>query len=209
MSWLIGYAEETSASLNRYDGGGYEGELAIFSLEGMEEYEPGSREFIQEAARRSLSDSEWGRIVISDRDEGAKFAGNFGEGNFNRGEYSGTKTFQMRPGDRFGAMLVPQGEVEEVFDNPDIGGAKRPLFSLSTANPEDGLQAGQIADVDGSGQTFVFEDLRVDGSSDRDYNDIIFRVKGAEGEAVELDEVIAADRDWRETELGQEILDYV
>ncbi|MFP4121327.1 hypothetical protein [Coleofasciculus sp.] len=41
-----------------FDGGGYEGELAVFSLEGMEEFEPGSEAFIQEAASRALSDSD-------------------------------------------------------------------------------------------------------------------------------------------------------
>jgi hypothetical protein len=49
-----------------FDGGGYEGELAIFSLEGMEGLEPGSEAFIQEAANRALSESELGYIVISD-----------------------------------------------------------------------------------------------------------------------------------------------
>ena len=85
----------------------------------------------------------------------------------------------------------------------------RPLFSLATANPEDGLQLGQIADVDGSGSTFVMEDLGVDGKSDRDYNDIIFQFKGATGEAIELEEVITPEEDWRETETGEALLDYV
>jgi hypothetical protein len=43
-----------------FDGGGYEGELAIFSLEGMELLEPGSEAFIQTAADRALSNSETG-----------------------------------------------------------------------------------------------------------------------------------------------------
>lgn len=36
-------------------------------------------------------------------------------------------------------------------------------------------QTGQIADVIGDGNTFVLEDLRTDGTTDRDYNDIIFQ----------------------------------
>ncbi|WP_204106792.1 MULTISPECIES: PA14 domain-containing protein [Spirulina sp. CCY15215] len=192
-----------------YDGGKYKGELAIFSLEGMEEYEPGSPEFIQEAANRALSDTEWGHIVISDREEGARFAGNLGEGNFNQGEYQGAKTFQMRAGDKFGIMLVPNGEVEQVFENPNIGGSKTPLFSLSTANPNDSLHWGQIADITGDGQTFVFEDVRFDSNwYDKDYNDIIFQVRGARGEAPDIDEVIADGKDWRDSDLGQEILEF-
>ena len=191
-----------------FDGGGYKGELAIFSLEGMEEFNPDSSEFIAEAASRASSDSELGHIVISDVDEGARFGGDLGEASRNGGEYLGIKAFDMKPGDEFGFMLVPNGNVEEVVANPEIGGAKTPLFSLATANPDDGFHFGQIADVTGDGHTFALEDLRVDGASDRDYNDIIFQVKGAKGEAALLDEVIDSELDWREGELGTEIIDY-
>ncbi|MDJ1180223.1 S8 family serine peptidase [Roseofilum sp. BLCC_M91] len=258
-----------------FDGGKYQGEVAFFSLEGMDNLEPGSEAFIQEAAARALgieptetpsdvgagsttilsthpnlpepaltptetpsdvgaglsTDSlvdpdlgepaptdtdfpaenapQFGEIVISDKTEGAKFEGAMGEKNWNKGEFAGVKTVQMRPGDTFGVMLVPNKSVQQVFDNPSIGGSGRPLFSLATANPDDGLHIGQIADVTGDGHTFVMEDIRVDGKSDYDYNDIIFRIKGATGQAVNLDEVIDAENDWRETELGQEILDYI
>jgi len=230
-----------------FDGGKYQGEVAFFSLEGMDNLEPGSEAFIQEAAARALgmesttspsdvgadlstdslvdpdlsepapTDGDFpaenapklGEIVISDKTEGAKFEGAMGEKNWNRGEFSGVKTVQMRPGDTFGVMLVPNKSVQQVFDNPSIGGSGRPLFSLSTANPDDGFHIGQIADVTGDGNTFVMEDIRVDDKSDYDYNDIIFRIKGATGKAVHLDDVIDIENDWRETELGQEILDYV
>jgi len=58
-----------------YDGGMYQGELAFFSLSGMEDLTPGSEEFIKEAARRGLSNSEEGHLVISDPSEGARFEG--------------------------------------------------------------------------------------------------------------------------------------
>ncbi|MCW6039061.1 hypothetical protein K4A83_22835, partial [Spirulina subsalsa FACHB-351] len=83
-----------------FDGGKYQFELAIFSLEGMEDFEPGSDAFIAEAARRALSNSEFGHIVIQDRLEGARFEGlgNLGENNnWNSGEYQGIKSFSMRP----------------------------------------------------------------------------------------------------------------
>ncbi|NEP11334.1 MAG: DUF4114 domain-containing protein [Symploca sp. SIO2C1] len=191
-----------------FDSGNYKGELAIFSLEGMEDFEPGSEEFIQEAASRALSDSELGHIVIRDKTEGARFSGELGEVNRNSGEYLGAKTFSMEPGDEFGLMLVPNGKVQQVFDNPDIGGAVRPLFSMATANPDDAFHTGQIADVSGNGNIFVMEDMRVDTGSDYDYNDLIFQVTGATGEAVTLDEVIDPDLDWRDTPLGQEIVTY-
>lgn len=192
-----------------FDGGGYQGQLAIFSLDGMDHFQPGSEEFMREAAHRALSHSDLGHVVISDATDAARFSGSPGyEGDFNSGEYQGVKTFAMRPGDRVGFMLVPDGTVQQVLDNPAIDGSHRPLFSMATANPHDGLQAGQIADVTGDGNTFVFEDLRVDGHSDRDYNDVIFQLKGATGHAANLDDVIDAHYDWRSTDLGKAILSY-
>ncbi|MDX2240743.1 MAG: S8 family serine peptidase [Leptolyngbyaceae cyanobacterium bins.302] len=191
-----------------FDGGGYQGELAIFSLDGMETLEPGSDAFVQETARRALSSSDLGYVVVSDATDAAKFSGSFAsEGNLNSGDYRGVQTFQMRPGDRLGFMLVPNHTVQAVFDNPCDAGI-RPLFSMSTANPDDHFQAGQIADVTGDGNTFVFEDLRLDGSSDRDYNDIVFQVRGATADAISLDSVIDPDKDWRNSDMGKALVDY-
>ncbi|MEC4803472.1 MAG: S8 family serine peptidase, partial [Jaaginema sp. PMC 1080.18] len=192
-----------------YDGGGYKGQLAIFSLEGMEDLDPNSEEFIREAAQRASSNSTDGYIIIDDATEGAKFSGKTAwEGNFNAGEYKRVKDFDMNPGDTFGIMLVPNGTVEQVAQNPSIEGSIRPLFSLSTANPSDAFHVGQIADVTGDGNTFVMEDLRIDGWTDKDYNDIIFQVRGATGEAVDLDTVINSDRDWRSSDMGQALIEY-
>ncbi|NER48585.1 MAG: DUF4114 domain-containing protein [Symploca sp. SIO1A3] len=195
-----------------FDGGGYRGELAIFNLEGLEQYSGDWSEFVEEAARRALSNSDLGHVVISDQTEGAKFSGILGTSdNFdhNGGTYLGPKTVSLEPGDTFGVMLVPNGTVEEVFNNPDSEGALRPLFSLSTNNPDDTFHLGQIADVVGDGTTFVMEDLRVDTGSDRDYNDIIFRFSGATGYAALLKDVIAPENDWQYSELGQKVLAYV
>ena len=197
---------------NLFDGGSYEGELAIFSLQGMEQYYTDTNKFIKEAARRALSDSELGHVMISDATEGAKFSGILGTRdteNYNAGTYTGPKTVSMFPGDTFGVMLVPNGTVQQVFDKNKPKGALRPLFSLSTTNPDDGFHLGQIADVVGDGTTFVMEDLRVDQGSDRDYNDIIFRFSGATGYAELLKDVIAPENDWQYSELGQQVFAYV
>jgi len=129
------------------DSGGYQGQVAIFSLDGMDKFEPGSQAFIQEAAHRALSDSILGHIVITDQTEGAKFSGELGEANTNFGDYLGVKTFTMNAGDKFGIMLVPNGTVQQVFDNPGIEGDLHPLFSMATANPNDAFHLGQIADA--------------------------------------------------------------
>ncbi|MEG4167422.1 MULTISPECIES: DUF4114 domain-containing protein, partial [unclassified Microcoleus] len=190
------------------DGGLYKGQLAIISLKGMEKFSPGSEEFLKEAASRALSNSANGHVVINNLSEGAKFTGNLLEGNYNDGVYLGLKTFAMTPGEEFGVMLVPNGTVQEVLNNPAIGGDKRPLFSMVTANPAEGFHVGQIADVTGSGKTFTMEDMRVDLGSDRDYNDFVFQVRGATGQAVNLDSVINADKDWRKTDMGQALIAY-
>jgi len=188
-----------------FDGGKYDrGELAIFSLEGMES-EPGTREFIQEAARRALSNSEQGYVVISDATDGARFSNTAGT-NFNSGEYREPPTLRMRAGDRFGFMLVPNQSIEEAA----AGRAWGTVFSMATANPDDNFQFGQIADVTGDGNTFTLEDISLaGGKSDRDYNDIIFQVRGATGDAPLMDDLVAEGQDWRTDEIGIKIIEYV
>ena len=89
-----------------FDGGWFRGELAMFSLEGMEAIEPGSTEFMLEAARRALTDSTQGRIIVQDELEAARFSADLAwERNFNSGIYQGVKTFQMTPGDEVAFML--------------------------------------------------------------------------------------------------------
>lgn len=192
-----------------FDGGKYQGELAIFNWSGMDKFDPDSKEFIQEAAHRALSNSELGYVVMSDASEGARFSGKLPyEANFNSGDYQGVKTFSLNPGTQFGVMVVPNGTVQQVYDNPKVGGAMRPLFSLETANPKNAFHMAQFSSDIGEGNTFGFETLRIDTGSDRDYNDIVFQVRGATGQAAQLDDVIASNRDWRKTNTGQALLAY-
>ena len=190
-----------------FDGGGYQGELAIFSLTDLA-FEPGSEAFIQEAARRALSDSVLGHVMIADRTEGALVQTGLPQedDNWNNGIYQGIHMVTMSKGDQFGFLLIPNGTVQAVFDNPSVTGDLRPLFSMGTANPNDAFHLGQLADVRGDGTIFVMEDLRTDGISDRDYNDVVFRVNGATTTAVDLDQVINPALDWRDTTTGREIL---
>ncbi|MCC3464164.1 MAG: DUF4114 domain-containing protein [Microcoleus sp. PH2017_11_PCY_U_A] len=193
------------------DGGRYQGEIAIFSLDGMERFASDYKEFMKEAARRSLSNSVLGHITISESVEGGNplFRGTLGEENYNDGPYQGVKTFTTTPGKAYAVMLVPNGTVQEVFNNPDIGGDKRPLFSLSSLNPNDAWLYGQIADVDGGGLVFSLEDQRVDTGSDGDYQDVIFKLTGAIGKAVSLKEVINPAKDWTTSEGGKKFIDFL
>ncbi|HAA29490.1 MAG TPA: hypothetical protein DCE56_19590 [Cyanobacteria bacterium UBA8553] len=105
-------------------------------------------------------------------------------------------------------MLIPDGWVSEVFENPSIDGSKEPLFSMTTAGSGNTSQFAQLIDVSADGNSFAFEDLSVEGNSDRDYNDLIFQVQGAIAQAPLLDDVINPAKDWRDSEAGQEVLIY-
>jgi murein DD-endopeptidase MepM/ murein hydrolase activator NlpD len=113
----------------------------------------------------------------------------------------------MTAGDKFAVMLVPKGRVSDVVGNSSIGGAQRPLFSLATANPDDEFHLGQIADLTGDGNTFVFEDQRFE-ISDYDYNDVIFQIRGAVGDATYVGDVVDSDLDWRGDDMGKALLAY-
>ena len=193
-----------------FDGGWFQGELAVFNLEGMEGYVPGSQAYIQEAANRALTNSQQGYILMSDRSEGANFSSPLPwERNFNAGAYLGQKSFSMTPGDRFAVMLIQHTTVQDLANNPGNiwQWGKLPLFSVPEANPN-GTGEGQMAEVDSYG-TFAFEDVRVDwGDADGDYNDIVFQIQGAAGVVDSMDELVNPARDWRATAIGQELLTY-
>ena len=182
-----------------FDGGWFRGELAMFSLEGMEAIEPGSTEFRLEAARRALTDSTQGRIVIQDELEGARFSADLAwERNFNSGTYQGVKTFQMTPGDEVAFMLVQNNTVQKTFQNPHqiFQFGKLPLFSIPEANLS-GSSPNQfeVVDVDGNG-TMAWEDVPIT-QADKDYNDLIVKVKGLESNLAPLSAHINPTRDWR------------
>ena len=190
-----------------FDGNWFTGELALFNLDGMESYEPGSVEFIQEAASRAISNSQQGYTLIRDTQEKAKFTSSFSwEPRFNWGRYQGSKTFSLEAGTRFGLMLTQNNSLAEIANNPaNIWQIRSlPMFSIPEANP--GHIDGQVVDVDGQ-DIFAFEDLRIDWDrSDRDYNDVVFQLKGVESNVPSIDDYIDQYRDWRSTPVGEEIL---
>ena len=187
-----------------YDGGGYQSEIAIFSLQGMGSYTPGSAAFIQEATRRALSDSVLGHIVISSHTEGARTSSALPwEVNYNSGTYLGVKSFAMNAGDKFAVMLIPAGTVWELYNNPTLGTKKTPLFSIPEANPK---AYDQMADYTGTGTTLGFEDERRDGVSDQDYNDKVFRIGGASTTAPSVDKLAAPGKDMNKVAAAKTIL---
>lgn len=191
-----------------FDGGWYQGELAIYNLSGMEAYTLGSTTYIQEAARRALTNSNDGYVVMSDRNEGAKYSTALPwEGDYNKGDYLGVKTFAMDAGAQFGFMLIQNTSVQELANNPNSYNqpGKLPIFSIAEANLDYvGDAPKQFAALDGSG-TFGFEATRVDIKSDRDYNETVFQIIGAEGNAPYYGSVRNPGRNFRMSAIGQQI----
>ncbi|MEG5025164.1 MULTISPECIES: FG-GAP-like repeat-containing protein, partial [unclassified Microcoleus] len=206
----VGASGQVSADY-LFDGGYYQGELAIFSLTGMETLIPGSQPFILEAFRRVLTNSTLGRVVIHDSTEGAKFSGSMpGEFNWGSGPYTGLKNFTMTPGDTFAVMVIPNGTIQISYATQllwNLFPDRRPLFSVSPTNSTNSGYQLALADITGSGNTFAIEDEPV-AQTDGDYNDIIVSFIGATGSATPLGSVINPAREWRPTSLGQQIISY-
>jgi subtilisin family serine protease len=197
------------------DGSNLQGELAIFNLKGMERFGVGSERWIQEAAFRAMGNSPGsGYTAILDKTEGARFDGSPGEPDFNEGEYLGAKTFSMTPGDQFAIMLVPNGTIPDVISGPDLSVDQRPLFSMPAANFWKTTQFAEVLEVQSDAfnqadsNIFGVEDTHLDNGSDRDYNDLIFQVRGATGQMSLLDEVVNPAKDWRNSEVGKKLVDY-
>jgi hypothetical protein len=210
-TFQVGSSGEVDAEF-LFDGGWFRGELAAFSLKGMESFTPGSTEFMLEAARRVLTNSKQGRILVQDNSEGAKFSANFGyEPDFNTdpAKYQGIKTVTMTPGDTVGLMLIQHTTFKETFKNPQNISqfGKLPLFSIPEANFIRGkANQFEFVDVNGTG-TIALEDTPIT-QSDRDYNDIIVQVAGLQGNLASMADHISPARDWRKTDVGKQLLDY-
>ncbi|MFG3816745.1 S8 family serine peptidase [Limnothrix redekei] len=167
--------------------------------------------FHREAARRATTNSPSGHLLIDDRTEGAKFSGKLNhEDNFNQGPFNGVKTFSITPGAKYGLILIPDGALADIATGAaQAEGSRRPLYSMATANPDQLFQAGQLVEAGSDptrGNTYIFEDLRLDQGSDRDYNDIVVRLRGFSGSVPSIDQYIDPNKDWRKQEAGKLLL---
>ena len=209
-TFIVGSSGEVDVDF-LFDGGWFRGEIALFNVEGMESLTPGSEEFMLEAARRALSDSEQGRIINQDEIEGARFSSSdfSWERDFNTGEYIGAKEFQFTPGDELGLMMVQHKTIQETLDNPDrINEFGRfPLFSIPEANIGGSLpNQFEFVGLDGNG-LIAGEDMLA-FQSDRDYNDVILQFRGLDPNFASLDDHINPTRDFRDFPVGADLLEY-
>ena len=214
-TFIVGSSGEIEADF-LYDGGWFRGELGVFSLDGMETLEPGSTEFMLEAARRALDNSPKGHILIQDQLEAARFSEDLPwERSFNSdpvnnpGEYLGVKTFNMTPGDEVALILVQHNTIEDTAQNPDRINefGKLPLFSIPEANLTDtSPDQFEFVDINNTG-AIAGEDVPI-GQADKDYNDVVFQLTGLDGNLAKYEDHINPARDWRSTSLGQQLLSY-
>ncbi|MEM8639679.1 MAG: S8 family serine peptidase [Cyanobacteria bacterium P01_G01_bin.54] len=159
-----------------FDGGAYRSEVAVFSLDGLDLSQAETPAFVQEAARRALSNVGEGFVAIRDRTAGAKFSGALTSKDYNHGDYQGQVSGSLTPGSQFGVLLVPQGTVAAVAQ-----GTEAAIVSLSPTQP--------LVDLTGAGHTFSFEDRKLVQPQGGDYNDLVFQVRGATGNAPQLSDV--------------------
>ncbi|MEM9219518.1 MAG: FG-GAP-like repeat-containing protein [Cyanobacteria bacterium P01_F01_bin.150] len=201
-----------------FDGGGFnKGQVGIFSLSGMEDLNPKSDEFLQEAARRATSNSDLGHVVISDQQHAARFRGAIAwERTTNRGAHIGQQTFEMQGGDRFAIILSQNIRLDRLAEEPTFASqvGQQAIFSIPEANPQQQNakhMAHQIVDLNGLGAVghgiYGMEDLQLtQGRADRDYNDVVFQIQGATSTVRPAAGTIHGRRDWRPTALGQSII---
>lgn len=176
-----------------FDGGAHTGELAIFSLAGMDGLDVEA--FTQVAARRALSGND-GQIVIADQTEGAQYGGELGERDRNRGKAAATKVVNLPAGTQFAFMLVPNGTVADML----LGSGQRPLFSIAALNPDGKTQFAQAAEG-----IFAVNDSQV-SRSNADFNDLVFEVKGANGTATAFAQLVSPAKNWLLSPVAQPFL---
>jgi len=209
----LGTVTDPSGKLSiiwKFDGGAYKGQVGVVSTAGMENYDLNSIEFMQEAIRRALAN-----IIVDDTTEGAEFSGFINGEDSNHGAFTREKVVQISAGEQFFLALILNGKFADILTSREKGEMPmsdiRLLFSLIVANSEEIDRFVQLVDLTGEGTTFALENIRGDQDSERDLNDLIITVKGANVEAASLDNlietgVISEAPKWLESDLGITIL---
>ncbi|MGK7927264.1 MAG: hypothetical protein AB4290_18805 [Spirulina sp.] len=171
-----------------------QGQLVLFSLEGLEDFQWDSPAFIREILHRihrdRQSNAARGYLAIADLTEGARF-GSWGA-RFADDRVQGSKSFKFPVGERFCFALIRKTPLNEVAQNSD----RINCFCFS-------FLPHRFVDVTGEGKIFAF------GEQGSLYNSPVFRIWGARGNAIALDDAIAPQLDWRKTPLGKELLTYI
>jgi len=164
-AFIVGETGQVVTENKIYDGAGYEGELGIFSLEGMgsDIYDlttaAGILGFMREAVRR-VATGDRGGIAMDRQGRGSTL--NFATGT--------AVAFVLIPNDSFtnsNSFLAGA--------NPSISSTSYPLTSLSfNTGDVSGFSNSQAISL--GNDVYAFEDLP--GGGDRDFEDIVFKTTG-------------------------------
>lgn len=144
---------------------GYNGRLALVSLEGMENFDlssnAGRHAFLMELVRRVV-ENDRAQVII---DASQQSSG------------SGTNTFYFRPGDKLAPVLIPNGSFQDAYafmQNGWYWDQLYPLTSLNLGTNQPPFYANQMASLGNGG--YAIEDIA--GGGDADYDDMVFRLDG-------------------------------
>lgn len=144
---------------------GYNGRLALVSLEGMENYDlttpEGRRAFMIELVRRVV-EGDRGQIIIDASKQKVGGAAN---------------TFYFRPGDKLVPVLIPNASFQQAYNDllSNTYKAKTfPLTSMNMGTDEAPFYQRQVASLGNGG--YSIEDIA--GGGDADYDDMVFRLTG-------------------------------
>ena len=171
------------------------GQLALFSLEGMEDFQLDSPALIAEILDRihfskSFNSISLGHLAIADLNQGARF-GSWGA-RFQDDRVNRIEPLKLPQGERFCFLLICNSDLNAIDTNRD-----RPDCLCFSFLPY------HFVDVTGEGNTFAF------GEKGGLYNSPVFRIWGAKGDTLSLDDAIAPELDWRKTKFGKELLTYI
>ena len=150
---------------------GYKSRLALFSLEGMgaDVYDldtvAGQQAFLREALRRVV-EGDRAQIII---DAAANQVG------FNQ-------SYAFRPGDTVAAILIPNDSFQTALTQFIANTSNSQTYPLTSLSRNGGDQApfyaNQYATLGNGTNSYAIEDISTAGSSDNDYQDLIFRANG-------------------------------
>ncbi len=156
-----GMSQDTPLNIEIVSGDKKDPELGIFSLEGMNQFVPNTPAYFQEAARRILSQSNWGQILISNANQPTSIGESF---DWEIQVPEGVEEVQYRTsqpitiyGEKFGLMIVPKATIQEVWENPSLQGNNRPSFSFGDKTDggfhfrEETLGDGTLFTIEGEG----------------------------------------------------------
>jgi hypothetical protein len=192
-----------------YDGGGYEGEMGIFSLSGLANLDVTSVEFRKEAIKRALSNSQQGYVFLQDSTDKAKLTDlveSVWQKDLLTGEYKGVQSLAMNPGDFVGLVFNPKGTLDQLLKTTWSDNL-RPMFSLAAAN----FNRVQVTAITSSANNTIlgWEDISLNLGADSDYNDLVISLEGVNSIGMpNFQDYVLGNSNWLQTVVGQNIVNY-